>query len=255
MILAKTIREQLWKSVACAALLELHLVIAVVYFPDFQENVDAIRRMVPFDAYKKTIDAVASRGFDAYVSLQHFFKAASTFGTFAAVFFAMGAVAGEVERRTIEVLVSRPVSRTRILATKYLVGAVGLVVPLALTSFSAIPLAGLVDEPITLRHVALQTVHCSLFLLAFYSLTFALSAWMSDAPRVAFLVLGIALVEFALTVVKTAARFSIYRLTDMNVLLEILKDRGLPWPIDLGLAAASAAFFGIALYRFQRRDF
>ena len=255
MILAKAIRDNLWKSIACAALLEIHLVIAVVYFPDFEENIEAIKKLVPFEAFKKTIEAAATRGFDGYLALQHFFKAANTFGTFAAVFFGMGAVAGEVERHTIEFLLSRPYSRTRILATKYVVGALGLVLPLLVVSLTAIPLARLVDEPVTARHVLLQTAHCSLFLLTLYSLTFALSAWMSDAPRVAFCVLGIAVVEFSLTVVKEAARWSIYRLADMNVLVEILKDKGLPWGLDLGLASASAALFAVALLRFQRRDF
>ncbi len=255
MILRKTLQETVWKSVACTALLGFHLVLAVLFFHDFQQEADSLKRLVPFDIVKKMVDVMASKGLDGYLMVQHFAKAVNTFGTFAAVFFAAFAVAGEVDRKTIELTLSRPISRRRILATKYLVGAAGLLLPLAIVTPLAIPLAAYIEEPVSGYALFLETIHSSLFLLLLYSLTFLFSTWMSDPAHVAFWVLGIALIEFALLVVKQASNWSIYKLAEMTVMLPIVTQHRLPWALDLGLLAGSAVLFGAALWKFERRDF
>mgnify|MGYP003694109305 CR=1 FL=1 len=145
-MLRKNLHDAFWKAVVCAALLEFHLVLVALYYPDFAENVEGIKRAIPVDFLKSWIDAAASRGFESYVSMQHFAKAINTFGTFAAVFFGCGAVAGEVERGTAEFLVSRPYSRRRILLTKYFVGAAALLIPIWLVTPSAVVLAHYLEE-------------------------------------------------------------------------------------------------------------
>ena len=254
-MIEKAIRDVAWKSLAAALLLGAHLVIAIAYFHEFEQNIEAFRQVVPFEPIRKVIDAAAKRGFDGYLSLQHFFKATNTFGTFAAVFFGMGAVAGEVERRTIELLLSRPVSRTRILTVKYVAGALGLLIPLFVVTAAAIPLASTIEEPVAVGPLFLQAVHSAAFLAALYSLTFALSTAMSDSARVAYLVLGVSVIEFSLLVVREASHASFYKLVDISVLLDIVLTGRLPWPTDLGLVAASGAFFAIAVWRFRTRDF
>lgn len=255
MMLRKCIREQWWKVVLCTLLMQAHLIICVIYFEDFDREQETIRKLVPFEFLKKSIDAFMKLGFDGYVGFQHFSKAANTFGTFAAVFFAMDAVAGEVERRTMEHLLSRPISRGRILLTKYAVGAVGLMLPLLLTTPTVIPMAQWVGESIQLWPLFLQTLHSCLFLLVFYSLTFLLSTCMSQALLVGFLVLGFALIQFALLIVRGASHFSIYKLSDVNLLVEIIAKGRIDWRIEGLLVAISAALLGASLWRFKRRDF
>lgn len=255
MILRKAVRDSFWKSALTAALLLFHLVLVSLYFPDFAENVEGIKRAIPLDFLKKWVDAAASRGFESYASIQHFAKAINTFGTFAAVFFACGAVAGEVERGTIEFLVSRPYSRRRILLTKYLVGAGALLLPIWAVSPCLVPIGHFLDEPVMIRPMLLQSIHSSCFLLVLYSLTFLFSAWSSDSFWVAFLVLGFALIEFALLVVKGASYLSIYKLADWSYTIELLGRQQLPWGTDAAMLAASAALYFAAEWRFVRRDF
>jgi ABC-type transport system involved in multi-copper enzyme maturation permease subunit len=254
-MLRKNLHDAFWKAVVCAALLEFHLVLVALYYPDFAENVEGIKRAIPVDFLKSWIDAAASRGFESYVSMQHFAKAINTFGTFAAVFFGCGAVAGEVERGTAEFLVSRPYSRRRILLTKYFVGAAALLIPIWLVTPSAVVLAHYLEEAMQIKPLVLQSIHSSVFLLVLYSFTFLLSAWLSDAFWVAFLVLGAALIEFALLVVKGASHFSIYKLADWGITLDILGRQRLPWGVEIPLIAASAVLLFAALWRFERRDF
>jgi ABC-type transport system involved in multi-copper enzyme maturation permease subunit len=255
MIARKALRDSAWKAVVTALLLLAHLLIVSLYFPDFEENVEGIKRAIPVDFLKKWVDAAASRGFESYVAIQHFAKAINTFGTFAAVFFGCGAVAGEVERGTIEFLVSRPFSRRRILFTKYWIGAVALLVPIWVVTPAVFPLGQYLEHKVTPLPVLLQLVHSSCFLMVLYSLTFFLSACATDSFWVAFLVLGFSLIEFALLVVKGASHFSIYKLADWNYTLELLGRQRLPWGVDAGLLAASGVLYFLAQRKFERRDF
>jgi ABC-type transport system involved in multi-copper enzyme maturation permease subunit len=59
----------------------------------------------------------------AYVTGQHFFKGCNTLGTAAAVLLAVGAVAGEAHRGTLEIWLARPLSRRRILSERWVQGA------------------------------------------------------------------------------------------------------------------------------------
>lgn len=255
MLIRKSIRDSVWKAVLCGVLLEVHLILVSLYYPDFAENVAGIKAAIPIDFFRQMVDAAAARGFESYVCIQHFAKAINTFGTFAAVFFACGAVAGEVERGTIEYLVSRPWSRSRILLVKYCVGALALLVPIWLVTPTILPMGAYLEEKVTLKPLILQTVHSSAFLLTLYSLTFALSAFLSDAFWVAFLILGFTLIEFAVLVVKGASYLSIYKLADWSYTLDMLGKQKLPWGVELGMLGASAILYIVAAWRFNRRDF
>ena len=78
---------------------------------------------------------------------------------------------------------------------------------------------------------------------------------MSDSARVAYLVLGVSVIEFSLLVLREASAFSYYKLVDISLLLQIVATGRLPWATDLAMAAASAALFAIAVLRFRTRDF
>ncbi|MBI3819999.1 MAG: ABC transporter permease [Planctomycetes bacterium] len=255
MILRKCIRDVFWKSVTFAALLEVHMILVVLYFPDFERNASNIKKAIPSEFFKQFVDLALTRGYDSYIGFQHFAKAIATFGTFAAIFMANSAVAGEVHDRTAEFLFSRPWSRTRILATKYLTGALFLILPVWIVSPTAIPLARLIDEPVAIAPIFLQTIHSSVFMILLYSMTFVISSWSSNAMSVAFGALGIALLEFVLLIIQGVSHSSIYKLSDMGVSLEIMRTERLPFVLEVSMAGSCAALFAISLAIFKRRDF
>lgn len=255
MLIRKSIRDNVWKSVVFAILLEAHLIIVAIYFPDFERNADTIKRAIPSEFFKKFVDQAVSRGYDSYISFQHFAKALATFGTFAAVFMANSAVAGEVHDKTAEFLVSRPWSRTRILTVKYLTGAILLILPVFVVSPSILWLARVIDEPVAVAPVFLQSIHTSLFLLLLYSITFYISSLFSNAMAVAFGALGVALAQFVLLIIQQASQFSIYKLADMGIFLNILGKERLPWQNELFMIGCCAVLFALALSKFRKRDF
>lgn len=255
MILRKCIRDTVWKSLAFVVLLQAHLIAVVIFFPDFEREADAIKRTLPGDFFKKILDSALSKGYDSYVAFQHFAKALATFGTFAAIFLANSAVAGEVEHKTAEFLLSRPFSRKRFLISRYLVGIVALVAPVALVTPTAIPLAEIADETATVYPLVLETIHCSVFLIMIYSVTFFFSTIGRDSLRVAFGMLAICLAAFIMLIVKGISHYSFYKLADMGLLLDIVVNQRFPWTQNMIMIGVSAAFFAASLYKFERRDF
>ncbi len=107
----RTLRAYLVPALAYLLLLEAMLAAAILYWPNFEENVGALKLMAPIDMLKDMVDTLAQGGIEAYVTGQHFFKGCNTLGTASAALFAAGAVAGEVHRGTLEIWLARPFTR------------------------------------------------------------------------------------------------------------------------------------------------
>ena len=130
----RTLRSYLAPAFFYALLLEVMIAAAILYWPDFEENIDTYGDILPFESVRKMVEAISDTGVAAYVNLQHFYKACNVLGTAAAVFFAVGAVAGEANRGALELWLSRPVSRTRMLLERYVTGALAMTLPIFLTT-------------------------------------------------------------------------------------------------------------------------
>lgn len=238
-----------------ALLLEGMLVAAVLFWPEFLENLQAIRGMaanLPIVG-EELLDKIDRQGFPAYVIAQHFFKGCNALGTAAAVLFAAPAVAGEAHRGTLELLLARPFSRRRILLERWLVGALAVCLPVLLTSLTVPWLGTRVDEYEAVAPYLLCALYQGLFLLALYSATFLGSCLGSNPNRIAMTALFVAVFEFALYMVKTATHVSLFRLCDMDVLLAIVEEHRLaPQPTAL-LTAFVLACLGGSLAVFARR--
>jgi ABC-type transport system involved in multi-copper enzyme maturation permease subunit len=258
LLLRRLIRESAAGAVLFFLLLEGNLVLSLLFYPDFRDHMPVWAKIAPLQAVKELLQTIEEAGFLAYLVAQQFFKAVNSLGTAAATLFAMGAVSREVENRTIEILVSRPFSRRRILASKFLVGAFALVLPVLVSSASAVPLARAIPgigETVPAGPILLAGAHASLFLLAIYAATFLGSTIASDATRVAFLVLGVSTLSFALYLVNQVTHYSMYRLSDVPTYLRILRSGALPIGTDLALVGVTAALFLASDRVFGRRDF
>jgi ABC-2 type transport system permease protein len=251
----RLIREAGIRAALFFVLLEANLVVSILFYPDFAKNMPVWLSIAPIPALRDLLSTLQEFGFPAYLLAQQFFKSANTLGTAAAAIFAMGAVAREVENRTIEFLVSRPIGRGRILATKFALGGAAVVVPVFLSSASVVPLARLVDETIAVGPLLLAAFHSSLFLLVLYAVAFLLSTVSSEQGRVVFVVLGCATLSFAVYMINGATHYSIYRLSDVPTYLAIFQEGRLPVRLDALLLALLGALYALAHWRFVRRDF
>jgi len=242
-------------SLAYAIILELLLVGAVLAWPAFADNLANLRSManqlpVLGDAFAK----IEENGLPGYVIAQHFFKGCNTLGAAAAVLFAAPAVAGEAHRGTLEMWLARPFSRRRILLERYLAGALAVTVPIFVTTLTVPRLAERVDEVLASGPFLWCALHQALFLLAIYSLTFLCSCLGSHPTKISLAVLFVTTFEFAIYMIQDWTHSSLFRMSDIEVLLRVFDDQRLQLSIVGPLLATSALSLVASLVVFQRRN-
>ncbi len=240
-------------GLAYFVVLEMLLVGAVLFWPEFEENLETLRDMAPIAALKGMLDQIGVGGVAAYVNGQHFFKGCNTVGTLAAVVLAMGAVAGEANRGTLEVWLSRPVSRRRLLTERWLGGAAATVVPVFLTTLTIPWLLGFVDAQMAWRVLLLGALHQSLVLLPIYSATFLWSCLASRPIPIAFGMLLFTVFQFSIYLIQDVTHWSYFRLSDLDVFARIGATHALDWKLCGPLLAVTAILFCISLWVFQKR--
>ena len=246
-------RALILRALAFTVVLELLLVPAILFWPNFRDNIDALRGMMPFKAAREMLDQFGTAGAAGYVCGQQFFKACNTLGTAAAVLLAAGAVAGEAHRGTLEIWISRPISRRRLLLERWAGGALAVVLPVFATSATIPWLATFVDERISLAAMLLCAVHQSVLLLAIYSATFFFSTIGSNPLGIGFAMLLFMISQFAIYLIEKVTHYSLFRLADIPVFLRICSSRSLDPATVLPLLCASVLLVVASLIAFERR--
>jgi ABC-type transport system involved in multi-copper enzyme maturation permease subunit len=251
--MVRELRAVAWKALAYALVLEAMLVAAILYWPQFRDNIPAILRLVPGKVMGGMVAAMTSQGAQGYVTFQHFFKGCHLLGGAAAAVFAAGAVAGEAHRGTLEIWLALPFSRRRLLAERYVAGLLAVALPILATTATIPWLLSLVKEDSRLLPYALAAVHECVFLAAIYSATFLVSALGSRPVAIAFGAILVLVLELALYLVMDLTHGSIYRLADIDRFSRIYETGALDPRVLIPLALASAVCFLGAQAAFARR--
>ena len=110
-------------------------------------------------------------------------------------------IAGEIEKGSIEISLSNPVSRLSIFFGRYLVGLVGLIAFTFFSVFSLVPLAAMYNVDIGFSNVLKLSVITFLFGLTVLSLSMLLSSIFSEKNKVYMAVGGLMVVMYMLNVV------------------------------------------------------
>lgn len=233
--------------------LEAMLALAIYWWPSFDEHSTALQPVfgrIPVLADQ--FGLIERFGVNAYVVGQHFFKACNTLGVAAAVLLAMGAVAGEAQRGTLEIWLARPVPRWRLYTERYVLGQLAIWIPTVLSTATTNLLLEMVDDRLDLGALVVCSVHQSLFLGVVYSLTFLLSACGSQPLRIAFVMLFLGIFEFAIYMVKTVTDYSVFRLADIQTYMRMMRQGLEAGPTAL-LVALNVVPFVAGLLVFRRR--
>jgi ABC-type transport system involved in multi-copper enzyme maturation permease subunit len=242
-----------WRTLAYALVLEAMLAGAILFWPNFKDNIGALKAMMPMKVMKEMVDSLGQGGVVAYVNGQHFFKGCNTLGCAAAVLFAMGAVAGEAQRGTLEIWLARPLSRRRMLLSRYSAGALAVALPVLATTLTIPWLLARVEESVQATPLFLCAVHEALFLLAIYSATFFFSSVGHRPTLIAFAMLFFTTLEFSMYLIQSITHWSIFRLADIETFGRIFSRAALDWRMCVPFAAISALALCGALYAFERR--
>lgn len=267
MIARKTWQDVRVMTVAYFLILEFLLVLAVLWWPkiaeDLTRRVAALKLLAPADFLKELIGTWGDHGFAAYIATQQFFKGTNIVGIACAVLIGTGAIAGERETGTLEILLSRPISRTRILWSKFWVLAVCVVVPIFLSSLTIPLLETLVDPKFIQKRVApIYLLHCSwhagLFCVMFLAGTLCLSSFIRSQVHVAFAIGAVIIVQVGLYFVQEIRYGSIFMLSDHDIYWPIVAGNRhfwrFFWSDEIWLVFAIVALYAVTHAKFRRMD-
>jgi len=112
-----------------------------------------------------------------------------------------GALAGEIEKGTMGLYLSLPVSRLRLFMAKYAAGIVSFAVLIVFTIVSAIPMAALYNIPINVMLIMKLSLLSFLFMWAIFAVAIFLSALSSERSKVYMLMGGGLLLMYAANVI------------------------------------------------------
>lgn len=258
MIARRLLRDDWWKVAAYTGVLLLNLIATIVAHPTFQANYEAMTNFIP-DFMKTIKDAVlgaGSGGLNVFLALNHLFKGANVIGPAMAIVLALGTVVREVETGTIGLLLSRPVSRARILSTFFLVHALELVIPLVLVTAAAPALARvLIDKDLALGPLLVGAAHASLFVVAIYALALLAAVVLTEQIKVAAVVGGLCVLSFLLYFIEATRPWTLYDLSSIELYSSLARGRSLPLREPLTAAAILVGALGTALAVFRRRSY
>jgi len=247
-------REQRFLVMGYFGLLLINLIAGTLYWPEMRDNFPEIIKLIPIEPLQQFVRAFDEQGFWAYFSVQHFFKGAGMFGLAAGGLMGSGIIAGEVDHRTMELLLSRPISRARILFTRWSTGAVLLFIPFFAAALIGKSLASRVDESLAFTPLLQGTLYTFLFTLCCFTAATALSSRFSHSLKGGLLVLGFMLLQLAVYMIDKLWDYSLYNLIDLDVTLPI--EQGIfPWLETAWLGGMIAWFYGLAYLGFRKRDF
>jgi ABC-2 type transport system permease protein len=175
-----------------------------------------------------------------------------------AIFFAAGFISGEVESKTIDVLLANPVSRTRILLEKYL----ALVVMLVLVNVALfIGVAGgafYIGEALDIKWVVYAHIFSMPYLLVVGSYSTLLSVIFDDSRRTSYVGFGILMGSFIINSLSITSqkyaqinRITLFYYYDVGKILVLHE---VNWGHTLFLCALAVLFLVIAVIWFKRKD-
>lgn len=245
-------RNLLVAGLGYGLVLEAMLVTAIEFWPDFEANIGVVRLLTKIPAVRGLLGVLQQGELPGYVTFQHFFKDCNLIGTAAAILLAVNAVAGEAHRGTLELWLARPRSRLRSLLERFTGGALVLLVPVFLTTWSIPALLERQEETIELEPLMLGAVHQSCMLLALYAATFFLSSVGRNPVRIAIGMFLFGASQLTAYFVMEATSWSLVRLVDPRLFVDLFATRALDWEICgslLGFSALALAASAVAVRR------
>lgn len=258
MIARKTWQDVKLMTIGYTLLLEILLIPAVLLYPELRNHHETIARMIPMKMLRDMFESMGDleAGYLNYMAAQMFFKGTNFVGLAGAILLTTGMIARERENRTLEFLLARPLGRTKILLSKFFVIATSLVVPIFVTSWSALPLSKIIGESLDFWHLTIASIHASAFVLLFASLTCLCSVLGRTQAQTAFWVGGFTVLQAAIYLIQEIRVASVFQLSDWStygpVMVGNLPLSHLFFQSTVWILLASAVLVGIAVAAFRR---
>jgi len=206
-IIAKGIWENKIKLVIVILLCAVFIWMYAGFYPAIQDQADDFNKIL--EGYPEGfMEAFGIDGqdmfssFGAFLSVEYFSMTWPIIFIILIITFASGAIAGEIEQGTIEVLLAQPISRTKLFLAKYLSGLIMIALFIVLTVLPAVPIAQAYDIDLNISSLYMFMLLGLLFGWAIHSLTFMLSSVFSARGNPTFITTGVIVIMYVLNILS-----------------------------------------------------
>ncbi len=207
-IIAKSVWQNKIKLIASLIILIIFVWMYAGFFPAFQDQTQQMEELM--SAYPESLTkAFGLEGegiftsFESFLGVEHFSIVWPLILIIFALTFASGALAGEIEEGTIEVILSQPISRTKVYFAKYLAGIIMIGLFVIISNLSIIPLADYYDLTVNSGGVFMVSLLGFLFISAVYSFSYLLSSIFNSRSYPTFITAGVVIVMYVLNILSS----------------------------------------------------
>jgi ABC-2 type transport system permease protein len=173
-------------------------------FKDQQIDIDKMMESMP-EGFKEAfgLDDYNMSIFENYIAAEEFSIIWPLLLIILSISLAGAAIASEIEKGTIEILISQPLSRTGLYISRYLSGLILIIGFVVITLLCLIGMAKIFDINPQYSHYFTIGLSGLLFGWAVYSIAFFLSAIFSDRGKVYFISVALIVVMYAINIVSS----------------------------------------------------
>ncbi|OPY27238.1 MAG: ABC-2 family transporter protein [Methanocella sp. PtaU1.Bin125] len=256
-VLLQTMKDKARGNVLAILLILVFITYMVIMFPEVQKmtGIDEIMKSPAFQALLGKAPDFTS--FDGFLSIEAFALIGLVICGYIG-FLTASFLAGEIEMKTIDLLLAQPVTRFRLVVDRY--GALVPMVALLVLSLLAGVFIGtkIMNIEVSYLWLALALALMGLFMLAFGAISLFVSAVLSDGRTAAIVSLGLLIVMYfmetigqsveKLGLIRSLSLFHYAQYSDILVYHDLS-------PGNAGvLATVTIAFLALAVFIFRRRD-
>ncbi|MBU1167302.1 ABC transporter permease [Patescibacteria group bacterium] len=205
-IFIRTIKDRKTSIIAYCVATFLFMTMFIAMYPSIHEQTaefDELLKAYP-EGFMKAfgIEQLSFDTVEKFLSIEQYSITWPLMVCFLMISFAGMALSREIEKGTIEIMLSRPVSRLSLFFSRYLAGVAVLALFTIVSVFSLIPLANIFGVDYQLEPNSKMALLSFLFGLAVFSLGYMFSAIFSEKSKAYMLSGGILILMYVLRIIS-----------------------------------------------------
>lgn len=179
----------------------------VSIFPTFEKEQESFSELIEklpagiMEAFGISVEVFSDLSLESFLSTEQFSLIWPIMAIALMISFGGISIAGEIEKKTIDILLSQPVSRLRLFVSRYISAFIGYIAFIIVSVYSVIPFAQLYGIDYQLTHYNTLTVLALFFGLAVFSMSMLASSIFSEKGKSNLIVAGIIIVMYAVRIV------------------------------------------------------
>ena len=202
-LLIKTVKKNLINLLIYSTIGIAFVWMYIAIFPSFSKEGQSLQQA--FEAIPEGLLKAFAIEIDTFVGSIEGFMAGEYFSILWPIIliiliisYASGAIAGEIDKGTIELLLSQPISRLKIFLAKYLSGLTIITTFIILTNFSVVPFAFLHNVDYRIQNYLTMSIIGFLFAFAIFGICIMISSISSSRGRPAAITGGMLIIMYGL---------------------------------------------------------